>query len=139
RKGKDQGGDGVDLRRDAPPQSRPDFERQRIVAADQKKAYGNFIEREGEDQQRRADDRKAQVRDRHAPEGLPIVRSEIERGFLLGSIEHLQAGEDFRGGHRDQGRAVSQGDGDETQLLTGGDEQHQQRQSRDDAGKNQRQ
>ena len=119
RKDKDDGGDGVDFRRDAAAQASPDFERQRIVAADQEKADSDFVHRKREDQQRCADDRQAQVGQSHAPEGLPVIRTQIERSLFLGAVEFLQAGEDFRGGHRNERRAVAQNDGQQAQLHVG--------------------
>src|ERR1700739_3152275 len=44
RKQKDDSRDGVDLWSDPTPQSSPDFERQRVVAADQEEAYGDFVQ-----------------------------------------------------------------------------------------------
>ena len=56
---KDERGDGVDLRRDAAAEASPDFERQRIVAADQEKCDGDFVHREREDQQARRRSRES--------------------------------------------------------------------------------
>src|SRR5579859_1320592 len=54
RKNKNDAGDGVDLRRNPPPQPSPDFQRQRIVAPDQKKTHRDLIHGQREDQQRSA-------------------------------------------------------------------------------------
>src|SRR5579864_8342347 len=67
--GENQSGDGVDLRRDAAAQASPDFQRQSIVAADKEKRDGDFVHREGEDEQASGNKRKFQVGQRDAPEG----------------------------------------------------------------------
>ena len=108
RKHKNDGRYGVDLGRDAAPQPSPDFERQRVVAADQKKADGDLVHRKRENQQRRADNGQLQIRHGDAPECLPVVRAEIERGLFLRPVELLQAGEYFGGRHRDQRCPVPQ-------------------------------
>ena len=139
RKHKDDGRDRVDLRSNAAAQPSPDFERQRVVAADQEKADGDFVHREREDQERRSDDGELEIRHRDAPESLPVVRAEIERGFFLRAVELLQSGENFGRGHGDERGAVAEDDGHEAQLDVDFAEEHQQRKSGDDAGKNQRQ
>src|ERR1017187_379940 len=139
RESEDRGGHGVDFGRNPTAQTRPDFERQRVVASDEKEAHRDFVHREGEDQQARADDGEAQVGHRDAPEGSPLAGGEVERGFFLRAVELLQAGEDFGGGDGDQRGAVSQHDGQQAELHAGGDEEHQQRETGDDAGQDQRQ
>ena len=88
---------------------------------------------------RRADDRQLQVRNGHAPERLPVVCAQIERRFFLRAIEFLQSCEDFGGRHRDQGRAVPQDNRQQAELRAHHVEQHEQRESGDDPGQNQRQ
>src|SRR6266568_1951022 len=58
RKHEDDGRDRVDLRRDPAPEASPDFQRERVVASNQKETDRDFVHGEREDQKRRADDRQ---------------------------------------------------------------------------------
>ena len=136
--GKNQRGDGVDFRRDAAAEAAPDFERKRVVAADQEKGDGDFVHRKREDEQAGGDQRELEIRQRDAPEGLPGRGAEIERGFFLGAIDFLQAGEKFGGGDGDEGGAVAEKNGEQAELQAGEDGEHQQGETGDDAGKNER-
>src|SRR5229473_3378782 len=51
REGENQGGDGVDFRGDAAPETAPDFERQSVVPPDQEKGDGDLVHGEREDEQ----------------------------------------------------------------------------------------
>src|SRR5215831_19711746 len=53
----DQCGDGVDFRRDAAPEARPDFERESIVAADEEERNSDFVHGESEYEQSGGDER----------------------------------------------------------------------------------
>ena len=116
--------DGVDLRRDAAAQAAPDFERQRVVSADEEKCDGDFVHREREDQQARGDEREFQIWQRDAPERLPRRRAQIERGFFLSAIDFLQAGEEFGGGDGNQRRAVTQKNGEQAERQVNEDHEH---------------
>ena len=54
RDGKNQSGDSIDFRRDAAAEAAPDFQRKRVIAANQKKSDGDFIHRKREDKQARS-------------------------------------------------------------------------------------
>ena len=110
RDSEDQGGDGVDFGSDAATEAGPDFEREGVVTANEEESDGNFVHRESKDEQARGDQGKLQIGEGDAPEGLPGRCAEIERGFLLGAIEFLQAGKEFGGGDGDQGSGMTQED-----------------------------
>src|ERR1019366_2618430 len=124
REHKDDGGDGVDFWGDASAEASPDFQGEGVVTADQEEAYGDFVHGKGEDQERRSDDGELEIGNRDAPEGLPVVGAEIERGFFLGAIEFLQSGKDFGGGDGNQRGAVSEDYGDSAESYFGYSEQH---------------
>ena len=63
-----------------------------------------------------SDQRDAEVRKRDAPEGFPMIRAEIERGFFLRAIELLQACKYFGGSDGYQRGAVAERDGDEAEF-----------------------
>src|SRR5208282_5183121 len=75
--GKNQRGDGVDLRSDAAAEAAPDFERERIVAADEKKGYGDFVHGEREDEKTGGDQGELEIWQRDTPERLPGRGAEI--------------------------------------------------------------
>ena len=68
-----------------------------------------------------------------------MICAQIQRGLFLRALQLLQPCENFRGGHRYQRGAVAQRDRHQAELHAHRDEQHEQRKSGDDAGKNQRQ
>src|ERR1019366_4871204 len=101
------------FRSNAAPQPSPDFERQRVVTSDQEEADGDFVHGKGEDQERRSNDGELEIGNGDAPESLPIISAEIERGFFLGAVEFLQSGKHLGGGDRNQRGAVSEDDGEQ--------------------------
>ena len=70
---KNDGGDGVDFGGDAAAQARPDFERQGVAAADEEKAYGDFVERESEDEESGGNYGDAEIGESDAPESDPVI------------------------------------------------------------------
>src|SRR5580658_6747957 len=136
--GKNQCGNGVDLRSDATAEAAPDFERERVVAADEKESYGDFVHRQGEDEKSGGDQRKLEIRQRDPPESLPSRGAEIERGFFLGAICFLQAGEKFSSGYGDESSAVAEKHCQQAELHAGKYDEHQQREAGDNTGKNER-
>ena len=122
--GEDQGGDGVDFGSDAAAEAGPDFERESVVAADEEERDGDFVHGEGEDQEAGGDQREFEIGKRDAEEGLQRSGAEVGAGFFLGAVEFLQAGEEFGGGYGDEGGAVAEEDGEETELSSGEDGEH---------------
>ena len=59
-----------------------------------------------------------------APEGLPRGGAEIERGFFLCAIHFLQAGEEFGGGDGNEGGAVAEKYGEQTERQADEDGEH---------------
>ncbi len=106
--GKNQGGDGVDFGSDAAAEAAPDFEWQSVVAADEEKGDGDFVHGEGEDEQAGGDEREFEIGQSDAPESLQRSGAEVERGFFLGAIHFLEAGEEFGGGYGDERGAVAE-------------------------------
>src|ERR1051325_2711508 len=92
---KDDCGDGVDFWSDAAAEAAPNFKRQRIFAAVEKKGDGDFVHRERENQESGA---------------------EVERSFFLAAIHFLQAGKKFRGGDGDERCAVAEKNSDEAEV-----------------------
>ena len=117
---------------------RPDFERERVVAADEEKGYGDFVHRESEDEQAGGDEREFEIGKRDAPERLPGSGAEIKRGFFLGAVGFLEAGENFGGGHGNEGRAMAEKYGEQAEVQAGRNGEHEERKAGDDAGKNER-
>src|SRR5208282_31985 len=136
--GKDQCGDSVYLRSDAAAQAAPNFEGQRVVAADQKKGYGDLVHRKSEDEQSGSDQGELEIRQGDTPESLPGRGTEIERGFFLCAIGFLKAGEKLGGRYRDECSAVAEKNGQQAELQTRKNGEHEQRKAGDDAGKDQR-
>ncbi len=120
-----QRGDGVDFRSDAAAEACPNFEREGVVSTEKEKGDGDFVHREGEDEQGGGDEREFEIREGDAPEGLPGSRAEIERGFFLGAIHFLQASEEFGGGDGDERGAVAEEDGEETELNADAVDEHE--------------
>ncbi len=60
-----------------------------------------------------------QVRHGHAPEGLPVICSKVERSFFLRAIELLQSREHFGSRHRDERGSVAQNDRQQAELDVG--------------------
>src|SRR6202790_256648 len=135
--GEYQSGDGVNFWRDAAAETSPDFEGQGVIATYEEEGDGDFIHGEGEDEQAGGDEREFQVGKGDAPEGLPGRGAEVERGFFLRAIEFLQAGEKFGGGDGDERGAVAEKNGEQTELHSGEDGEHEQGGAGDDPGKNQ--
>src|SRR5262249_42879697 len=120
----DQCGDGVDFRRDAAPEARPNFERESIVAADEEERNGDFIHGESEDEQSGGDERESQTGERDAPESLERCGAKGERGLVLGAVHFLESGEEFGGGHRNERGAVAEENGKEAELKSREDGEH---------------
>src|SRR5438067_8209708 len=95
RNSKNQSRDGVDFGRDAAAEPAPDFERKRVVAANQKEGDGDFVHRKGEDQQARGNERGLEIRERDSPKRLPRCSDEVEGVFLLRPVQLLQACEEI--------------------------------------------
>ena len=92
---------------------------QSIVAADEKESDGDFVHGEGEDQQAGGDERKFEVGQSDAPESLQRRGAEIERGFFLGAIHFLEAGEELGGGNGDERGAVTEKYGEQAEMRAG--------------------
>src|SRR6266436_769949 len=123
--GKDQSGDSINFRGDAAAEAAPDFEWQSIVPADEEESDGDFVHGEREDKQAGGNERKPQIRQSDAPEGLPRCRAKVERSFFLRAVHFLQAREEFGGGNRDQRRAMAEKDGEQTELSFREDCKHE--------------
>src|SRR5262245_12869195 len=100
--------DGIDFGRDTAPKAAPDFEMKRVVAADQEKRDGDFIHGERKDEQTRGDEREAEIGQSNEAKGAPWRRTEVGRGFLLPTVDFLQARENLGRGHGNKRGAVTQ-------------------------------
>jgi len=124
--GEDESRDGVDFGRDAAAEASPDFEGECVVAADEEEGDGDFVHGERKDEQAGGDERQPKIGERDAPESLPRCGAEIERSFFLSALHFLQAGEELRGGYGDESGAMAEENGEETELRSSEDGEHEQ-------------
>src|SRR5262245_612931 len=69
--------DGVDFRSDTAAKAAPDFQRQRVVAADEEEGDGDFVHGEREDEQTSGDKREPQMGESDKQKRPPRSRAEI--------------------------------------------------------------
>ena len=102
-KSQDQGGDGVDFRRDSAAQARDQISSGSVLSRPIRKKLTAISSSERVKINRpRGNQGDAQVGQRYPPEGFPVIRAEVERGFFLRAVEFLQTRENFGGGDGDQ-------------------------------------
>src|SRR5580704_4028792 len=130
--GKNQGGDGIYLRRNAAAEAAPDFKGERVVASDEEEGDGNFVHRECEDEEARGDQRELEIWQCDAPESLPGGGAEIERGFFLSAVVFLKTGEKFGGGYGDESGAVAEKNCQQAKVCVSENSEHLERQTGDD-------
>src|SRR5262249_35796344 len=108
RGGENERGNGVDFRSNATAEAAPDFQWQRVVAADGEECDRDFIHGERGKEEGGGNEREPEIGKRDQPEGPPRSRTEIERSFFLAAVYFLQAGKDFRGGDGNKRGAVAE-------------------------------
>src|SRR5262252_4200354 len=131
-------GDGIDFGSDAAAQTAPNFQRERVVAADQEEGDRDLVHGERKDEQPCRNERQTEIRQRDEPKSAPRSGAQIERGFFLAAIHFLQAGENFRGGNGDECGAVPKKHKCQATFEASAYREHQHRETSDDAGKNER-